>query len=166
MNEDLKKQTLDWMEKRLEVSSEFFLPLKRLLRELEEGVTFPLPAEEEIAGWLAADRRFDLMETPEDLGGYSPGNERRMEELGFFKGPRVGLTSKRPSQREIAEKLEEHIKKLTEALQKAYASRDMAEGSIPDLEDRLLDVMRKVQTFKNSLPLEEEEVTVENQKAE
>ncbi len=166
MNTQYRDQILDWIEKRLEGSSEFFLPLKLLWRQLKAGVKFSPPPLEEIRGWLQADDRFDLMDAPSDLGG-SPGKgEEEMESLGFFKGPRVGLKAKRPSQKEIADKLEEHLNNLTRALQKAYAERETAGESIPGLEDQLLELMKKVQKFKNTLPLEEEEDTEENQKAE
>ena len=156
MEPGYRDRILDWIEKKLEKSTEFFLPLKQLHRELEAGVKFTLPPLEEIEDWIRSDSRFDLMETPVELGGYPGSRENEMEDLGFFKGSRVGLKRKRPTQKEIAAKLEEHLNKLTGALQKAYAEREAAGEAIPDLEDQLVSLMKKVQKLKESLPVEGE----------
>ena len=156
MNPGYRKEILDWIEQKLEKSEEFFLPLKLLYRELEAGVKFTLPPLEDIRKWICSDGRFDLMEASPELGGYPNSREDEMESLGFFKGPRVGLKKKRPSQKEIAGKLEEHLNKLSNALQKAYAERETAGAVIPELEDQLRGLITKVQKFKESLPVEGE----------
>ncbi len=95
--EELKDKILSWIEQTLVKSNDFFLPLKKLRKNLVTGLTVPVPSLEEMAGWLEEDERFDLLPEPEDLGFLPSGPAEEMERLGFFDGPRVGLRSRRPT---------------------------------------------------------------------
>ena len=150
--EDQKNKILDWMEERIGGSDNFFIPLKKLRNELEKGLSFPIPPVGKLLQWLEQDSRFDIFPMPENLGGVPAGDEAEMEKMGFYRGPRIGLKSKKPTAEQIAEKLGRHADKLINSLTKAYASRPREGTDTGMIEDRLLELLQKAQDFKNKLP--------------
>lgn len=149
---DYKEKILNWMEQRIKTSDEFFFPLKKLRKELSDGLTIRVPPAERIEQWLAEDGRFDLLEMPEGFGGYSAAEKVKMEQLGFFDGVRVGLKAKHPTPRQVAEKLSEHAGKLIRSLQKAYETRVREGEGAAEFEDQLIGLLRRAQKLQKEIP--------------
>jgi hypothetical protein len=147
---------LDWAERRLLAYAEFFLPLKRLYLEIPPELSDPPPPPEVLRGWLEADARFEILRAADGLGGArdkeSAEEEEEMEKLGYFQGPRVGLKSKRPSREQVLQIIQKHAGKLVESLQKAYEARPRGAQDSGEIEDQLLELMKRAKTLQGQIP--------------
>jgi hypothetical protein len=144
-----KDKILDRIEQQLRTCDDFFLPLKKLGRDLQNSL--PPPPLEELRRWVEEDRRFEVFPAPEGLGGDDPEREQEMETRGFFSGPRVGLVDRRPTPEQIAEKLQEHTSRLLGSLQKAYVARPDGGPEAGLIEDKLLNLLQKAQKLQEQL---------------
>jgi len=141
---DLKDNILKWIEGRISASPEFILPVKKLLEELVEGLSVPVPPLEEIESWLEEDERFDLLPEPDEAADIPVEEIAVLEQKGIFSGPRVGLKSKRPTQEEIINRLEEHSNSLLAAIQKGHAAGDIDDEAYEEMEGNLVDFLQKL----------------------
>ena len=137
------------MEKRLETGEDFFLPLKKLQQELQAGLKVPVPPVEEIAGWLQKDERFNFIAVPQEP--ITPAEEKKLEGLGYYRGPRVGLKKRQPSPAQITELLRRQTEKLITSLQKAYQARPREGGERGEIEDRLLELLQQADRIKQDI---------------
>jgi len=151
-----KSSILDWIERLILSSEEFFIPLKRLSLEIPPELADPPPPPATLRDWLASDARFEILTAADGAGGdrdaESAEEEAEMEKLGYFNGPRVGLKSKRPSHEQVLEIIQKHAGRLIESLQKAYEARPRGAEGAEEIEDQLLELMQRAKTLKKQLP--------------
>jgi hypothetical protein len=155
-DDTFKSAILDWVERRLLSREEFFLPIKRLYRELPPELADPPPPPEALQGWLEADARFEILRAADSLGvatdEESAEETEAMEKLGYFQGPRVGLQSKRPSRDQVLQIIQKHAGKLIDSLQKAYEARPRDGSDSQEIEDQLLELMKRAKTLQEQIP--------------
>lgn len=155
-DDTFKSAILDWVEGRILSREEFFLPIKRLYLELPPELADRAPPPEALKGWLEADGRFEILRASDNLGvaadKESAEETEAMEKLGYFKGPRVGLKSKRPSREQVLQIIQKHAGKLVESLQKAYEARPRGAQNSGEIEDQLLELMKRAKTLQGQLP--------------
>ena len=142
---DLKDKILSWIEERISSSPDFVIPVKKLREELVAGLSVPIPPLEQIEGWLEGDERFDLLPEPDESVDIPVEELALLKQKGIFRGPRVGLKSKRPTQEEIIKRLEEHSGRLLEAIQKGHAAGDMDDEAYEEMEGNVIDFLQKLQ---------------------
>ena len=147
--DNLKGKILNWMVKRLESGDDFIVPLKKLHRELRAGLKIPIPEPEEIGGWIEADDRFRLVTVPEEP--LPEAEVKRLEVLGYYRGPRVELKSRRPSPAQVTKMLREQTEKLISSLQKAYRARPREGPERGEIEDHLLDLLQQADRIKKDI---------------
>ena len=145
---DLKDKILTWIEERVSSSPDFVIPVKRLREELVEGLTVPIPPLEEIEGWLEENECFDLLPELDGAVDIPADQIAALERSGIYSGLRVGLKSKRPSQKEILNRLKEHTNRLLAAVQKGYTAEDIDDEAYEQLEENLVDFLQKLQTSR------------------
>ncbi len=145
-----KEKILSWMEKRLETGEDFFLPLKKLRQELQAGLKVPVPPPEEIGAWLREDERFNFISIPQEP--LAPPEEKKLEELGYYRGPKVGLKRRQPSPAQLTKMLRRQTEILISSLQKAYQSRPQEGTERGEIEDRLLELLQQADKIKKEIP--------------
>lgn len=148
-DKSLKEKILTWLERRLESGEDFFLPLNQLHHELRSGLKIPIPPPEEIGAWLQRDERFNFIAIPPDTT--TPAEEKKLEELGYYQGPRVGLQSRRPSPAQATKLLRQQAEKMISSLQKAYQARPREGGEEGEIEDRLLELLQQADRIKKEI---------------
>ncbi|HOO77842.1 MAG TPA: hypothetical protein PK636_06305 [bacterium] len=141
-----RRRILDWLEKRLDADRNFCLPLEKLVRELRRGLSVAPPAVDAVREWVADDPRFDLIPPPETPEGMTA---EELEVAGVETGHRIGLRSRRPSPRDLAERMETETGRLIEALSMAYENRPRDGAEAGELEDRILDLLRKTRDLQS-----------------
>jgi len=148
--EELKDKILFWIERTVGENAGFFLPLKKLRKDLVDGLTVPIPPLEELIRWLEEDGRFDLLPEPEGLALLPSGPAEEMERLGFFDGPRVGLKAKRPTRADMIERGEEHASRLLGAIQKGYSAGKIDEETFERTANRLIEFLQRARDARES----------------
>ncbi len=143
--DDLEGKILKWIEERISSSPDFVIPIKKLREELVEGLSVPVPPLEQIEGWLEEDERFDLIPEPDGAFDIPPEKIASLEQTGIYNGLRVGLKSKRPTQVEIINRLQEHSNTLLAALQKGYAAGEIDDEAYEQLEGNVVGFLRNLQ---------------------
>ncbi|MEA1927198.1 MAG: hypothetical protein U9N73_03260 [Candidatus Auribacterota bacterium] len=145
---NIKEKILMWIEERISSSPDFVIPVKQLREELVDGLSVPVPSLEEIEGWLDENKRFDLLPEPDGAGDLPPEQIVALEQTGIYNGLRVGLKSRRPTQEEILQRLEEHSNSLLASVQKGYAAGDIDDEAYEQLEENLVGFLQKLQKAK------------------
>ena len=148
-DQNLKEKILNWIEKRLEAGEDFFLPLKKLHQDLKTGLNLSIPPPEEIGDWIREDERFNLITIQEDP--MTPAEEKKLEKLGFYRGPRVDLKDRQPSPSQAMELLSRQSERLISSLQNAYQARPREGTDRNEIEDNLLHLLRQAQQLKNKI---------------
>ena len=82
---------------------------------------------------------------------FSPEEEKKLAELGFYRGPRVGLKDRQPSPSQAMELLSKQSERLISSLQKAYQTRPREGTGRDEIEDKLLYLLREAQQLKNQI---------------
>jgi hypothetical protein len=137
----------------LETDPDFFVPEQKLLRILQqEGLATDLNAET-FHTQLAADDRFEFMESDEATSGLelpAAAGEQEIDltNLGLFSGPRVKLVSREVTTDDVLSGLSRSLLQLNTALQQAWESRP--EGDV-EAEGLLLDALSMAEQLEQEV---------------
>jgi len=140
---------LNRIEKVLENSSDFLIPLEEMRSQLGDDIPLPLPSAEELKNWLTDDERFDLVSGQgNEITAFSP---EALSVAGISTSTKVGLKSRRPSREEIISNMQAQAGRLLESLQKAYDSRPRDSRDAGDIEDRLLELLQRAKNIRDGI---------------
>lgn len=138
-----KNKILNNIEKDLLETEEFYIPIKKIWLWLKEEYKNP-PALAELTTWLKADKRFKvhwIKERDED--------DIDLEEVGFFSGPRVGLSRRQPTREDMARIIAKHADNMAKFLEKANETRpdDLSEEDKKTLDE----AMKRAKAMKDKI---------------
>jgi hypothetical protein len=151
---------LDLAEQILAADENVIVPVKKLWLRLQQESPMPVPPLDNFTALLRADGRFEFLLEQEDSdrGDLRPGwtpeqiaaEEQIMEELGFFRGPRVKLVRVELTRDLLMLMLTRHLENLTEALKGAWELRP--EGD--EIENQLGEIWEKAMQLKETIDRE------------
>lgn len=163
---------LDLAEQILAADENVIVPVKKLWWRLQEENPTPVPPLDEFTALLRADERFEFMLEEQDTdqddlySGWTPeqiaAEEQIMEELGFFRGPRVKLARVELTRDLVMLMLTRHLENLTEALKGAWETRPEGE----EIEDQLGEIWEKTMQLKEAIEQELGKEPSEHEKPE
>lgn len=150
-------QVLDLAERLLAADEDVIVPVRKLWLRLQRESSLPVPPFEEFVRLLRADKRFEFVLEGQDehreklYEGHTPAQiaaeERIMEELGFFRGPRVKLVRINLTRDLLRLILVRHLENLTDALRGAWELRPR--GDVP--EEQLAELWEKAMSLKEAI---------------
>ena len=125
---------------------DFLVPVKKLHQALLEGEA--LPPYPEFLGILKEDAGLVVIDL-EDGSEDDARDEREMETLGFYAGPRVRLRERVPSMADMAAIIKRHTDRMLASLGQAYCAG--AGDFSDDEEDAMLDLLQHAKKLKGSV---------------
>ena len=152
----MDKNILDAIIPELETAPEFFVPIKKLWKVLKEKntvlhrmvATKPFSLEE-FTALIREDERFIIQEAKSAPWEDEPEEAAQMEQLGYYTGPRVRLTSRVPTKDDMIRIITHQAQKVIDNLVKAYETRpkDISEED----EGKLIDARVKAKKLKEMI---------------
>lgn len=125
---------------------DFLVPVKKLMRHFLKDE--PLPEYHEFLALLKADPDLVVMDL-EDKSEDEDWDEKEMEALGYYTGPRVRLKDRVPSPADIAAILKRHTDRMMEALGQAYCLG--VEDFTEEEEDGMLELLARAKNLRDSV---------------
>ena len=141
----MDNKVLDRIVTMLETAEDFYVPVKKLWKELyQEGCV--MFSYEDFIQKLDQDERFELRDFKKAWGD---DEEAEMEELGYYSGPRIKLKARKITKEDIQRIALRHAKNTIDNLVKAYKVKP--EDLPPEAEDELIELMRKSKELKEKI---------------
>jgi len=142
----MDQESLDKIISLLETAEEFYVPVKKLWKELRQD-GFALPEYDAFVEELGKDERFeigiDFKKAKEEW------DDAEMETHGYFSGPRIKLKTREITKDDMQRVALKRAQYMIDNLVKTYQARpkDMSSKD----EDALIEVMRKAKKMKEHL---------------
>ena len=142
-------EILNLVEILLTEEEDFMVPLQKLhelILQEKEGNDLEIG---HLTGLLEQDKRFKLLESKSTLEPWSDEYDEKMEQLGFYKGPRVILLSRMPDKEELYQTMVEKMQSTIDALKNVYSTKPTEMNDEEEME--FLQIMNKVKNLQNKL---------------
>jgi hypothetical protein len=143
------QEILDLFEIFLKEEDEFLIPVVKILEMIKEEKRQFDSDLSEVLDLLRGDERFKVYDVSDNENTWPDEEDIAMRELGFYKGPRVMLTSRTPSKEEFLQTMKEKMDKSLIALKKAYEVRP--EEMSDKEEEEFLKIMKKTKELKEKI---------------
>jgi hypothetical protein len=150
-------ELLDFAEHILAADETVIVPVKKLWVKLQQEGSRSVPPLDEFTALLRMDERFEFMlegrEIEEDdlYEGWTPdeiaAHEQTMEELGFFRGPRVKLARIELTRELLFGLMARSLENMSKALKGAWETRPEGE----EVEDQLGEIWEKHLELKEAI---------------
>lgn len=130
----------------LREEEEFLVPilkLHKLVIDEQENCDFNI---EELTKLLSNDDRFYILESQSTQEPWEDDDDDKMEQLGFYKGPRVMLMERKPSKEELGTAIKESMQQMLYNLKQAYHATDNDPDDTEETE--FLQIMTKAQNLE------------------
>ena len=142
---------LDRVETLLASQESFIVSVKWVCERLREEMPETSVRMDRLVEALGGDGRFKLFgesafRLPESLTPFA--SEEELEAMGIYRGPRVMLKGRIPTQKELSATLMRKADRTFEALKKAWETRLPGDE---EAEDRLLEALAKAQRLQRDL---------------
>jgi hypothetical protein len=150
----MSDEMLEWVRAYLERDEDIVVPIKKMWNEWH--LSHPESLLDEFTAAILADEQVEHMASVDHNRGLEEAtleekaeHEQRMEELGYFSGPRVKLKSREITREHIANMLKKHTDRMEKALRDARSvmPEDISE---PD-EGKLIDAIAMTRKLKKML---------------
>lgn len=128
----------------LEKAEDFYVPVKKIWKELKSQ-GYGLPAYEDFLKYLKKEKRFEVTEFKDS----DFEDEKEMEKLGFYSGPRIKLKSRKITKEDMKRITLKHAQNVIDNLVKAYEVRP--EDLSAEEEDELLELMLRAKKLKDKI---------------
>ncbi|MBN1782006.1 hypothetical protein JW948_12815 [bacterium] len=150
--QDIKDSLLGNIVSYLELASGFMVPVATLWKQFEGDLSIGGVGYDAFIEMLHQDSRFCVFDTDETVMAELADwvSPKEMEEMGYFKGPRVMLKKRVPDQDDVADMLIEKANQTFESLKQAWALRPEDDQAT---EDRLLKALAKAQRLQRELKI-------------
>lgn len=137
----------DWAAETLAADDEFLVPLKKLWLQAQAAGVAPGLSLEDFERALQDDARFEFY-TGVEFGDGDPEEQRAMEEMGYFSGPRVRLLAREITATDMASAIKRSTDRMMEALREAW---DLRPEDDEEAETELLALMSMAQTLQREV---------------
>jgi hypothetical protein len=143
------EELLNLVEILLREEDDFIVPTAKLLELiLAEKENWPLELED-LCGQIASDPRFKLFESASTQELWDEEMDDPMRALGHYRGPRVMLIERVPSEEEFQQVLTEKMQRTLETLKTAY--RVLPENLEDSQNEEVWQIKRKVAELTRKL---------------
>lgn len=144
----------------LEKEKELFVPIKKIWTSLNHNDS--VLSMDQFVNHLNHDERFIVHYVEEKSDIY--WDEELMAKLGYFRGPRVGLKSKKLSNQELSLLMAQKLNELIDVLKIAYAENNSENDQIEDEYLKLMKEAKKIfDSIQTSPPADTLEITSLNE---
>jgi len=157
------KHVLDLVENILEEDEDIVVPVKKVWVKLKQDYYLDdLPSLEQFTSLLRDDDRFEFLPLKEPEPPYRMGaddlarEEKELEELGFYRGPRVKLRRIELTEQLLVSLIKRKMQEMLDALKSAWDTKSPDDGVIEDQLIRIRDkAERHLEEIENKLGQEE-----------
>ena len=144
--ENMDLQIIDLAEQLLQEETEFIVPVKKIWLRLSLMGKLDDVAFESFSLMLQGDERFEIFD--DDENELHETQIDRLEEIGFFMGPRVMLKSRKPSRKEMGILLIKKTSLIYKNLKHAWEQRDRTNE---EEEDQLIYALASTQKLLKAI---------------
>ncbi len=155
-NQELPPKISEKIRDVLREDPDFLVPVKKLMRHFLKDEE--LPEYQEFLALLKSQPDLVVMDL-EDKSEDEDWDEKEMEALGYYTGPRVRLKDRMPSPADIAAILKRHTDRMMESLGQAYCAG--ADSFTEEEEDGMLALLERAKSLRDSV---QKAIPVQNKK--
>lgn len=145
----MNNNILDLIISPLETEPDFYIPIKKLWNVLKRGCNFEVPPFDEFITLIRKDGRFIVESTGNAPWEEDPEETAQMEELNYYAGPKVRLSSRLPTKNDMERIVLKQTQRIIDSLVKAYENRP---EDLPEEDEcQLIETMAKTKKLKEEI---------------